>query len=126
MPASFLEGLRESGVDTRSQIEGNHDNASSGDDDNHSDDNSQGSSSLSGASYASTSTRQTGYQSKQSADESQAMIADKLANAVSRLRALVVLMLLVTAAVVVSMTYIFLSGNEEDEFEKSVGYDRSL
>ena len=46
----------------------------------------------------------------------------RMTRVVARWRTCVILMLFITAALVVTTTYVFLSDNEEKEFEKSVSY----
>jgi hypothetical protein len=55
-------------------------------------------------------------------DKQQDEIAGNDSVGVSRLRGMVVAMLLLTAALVITSTYIFLSREETDEFEKSVSF----
>ena len=79
--------------------------------------------SFSGESYSSRmsdTTRQT--DTKRSQEEAREVIADSLSRVVGRWRACVVLMLVITAALVVSTTYLFLSSNEEAQFRKAVRF----
>jgi hypothetical protein len=55
-------------------------------------------------------------------DSQRDAIAGEGAVEVSRWRRMVILMLLLTAALVITTTYIFLSREETDEFEKSVSF----
>ena len=48
------------------------------------------------------------------------VIADKLSRVVSRWRTCVIVMLLMTSSLVVTSSYLFLSDNEEKQFQKSV------
>jgi hypothetical protein len=59
---------------------------------------------------------------QQQQQQQQVAIGGQDSVGVSRWRAMVILMLLLTAALVITSTYMFLSREETDEFEKSVSF----
>ena len=80
------------------------------------------------ASYATSMAESTRHTSeskrsnKEGSSQQEYAFAEKMTRVVGRWRTCVILMLLVTAALVVTSTYLFLSDNEEKEFQKSVCY----
>jgi hypothetical protein len=86
-------------------------------DDDSSDKNSTASDSFPGSDFRGESLDVEAAQQQKQVD-----IGGKDSVGVSRWRAMVILMISLTAALVITTTYIFLSREETDEFEKSVRF----
>jgi hypothetical protein len=86
------------------------------------DDDSVDESSTARDSFAGSDSRDSELLDVEAARQQQVDIGGRDSVGVSRWRAMVILMLTLTAALVISTTYVFLSHEETDEFEKSVRY----